>query len=407
MRRGRRGRAVGRYQRPGRVAVAAVERPRLNARALVALLCVTLVVALALLALAAGAQAATSYDPEELAFLQLLNEHRAANGRAPLLLSDQLSLTAERHAHDMGTYGFFSHNSLQSDYYPAGFGFWERLQADGYAGASTSGENLAAGVSGAAQVFALWKDSAGHNANMLDPTVGDARVVFREVGIARVYVPGSPYGWYWATEFGGSLDPTAHDPFAAGASGGLFADVSPSYTYVEAVRSLAEAGIINGYDDGTFRPWASVWRQHFAKMIALTLDLPVSEDDVATFRDVDPSGPETLYPDNYIAAVAARGIAVGTGDGYFSPTVPITRAQVVTMVVRAVQNVRSGTLVTPPAGYLATWGSFSPSHDQPARVAEYNGLLAGLPLSSLDPWGDMTRGEVAQILSNLRERLAR
>ena len=31
-------------------------------------------------------------------------------------------------------------------------------------------------------------------------------------------------------------------------------------------------------------------------------------------------------------------------------------------------------------------------------MAEYNGLLAGLPLGALDPYGPMTRGEIAQVL---------
>ena len=40
------------------------------------------------------------------------------------------------------------------------------------------------------------------------------------------------------------------------------------------------------------------------------------------------------------------------------------------------------------------------------RLAQFNGLLAGLPLSTLDPWGPMSRGEAAQVLSNLLRRLA-
>jgi len=41
-------------------------------------------------------------------------------------------------------------------------------------------------------------------------------------------------------------------------------------------------------------------------MLVLALQLPVTEDDVCPFVDVGISGPETLYPDNYIAVAAAR-----------------------------------------------------------------------------------------------------
>ena len=181
-----------------------------------------------------------------------------------------------------------------------------------------------------------------------------------------------------------------------------FTDVSGGHAYATAIDDLSTRGIINGYDDGSFRPGNPVWRQHFAKMIVLTLDIPVSEADVCPFGDVTRGGASTLYPDNFIAVAAARGITNGTGPGTFAPMADISRAQVVTMVVRAVQNILPGTLGTPPSGYQNTWGSgFSPIHGPNARVAEHNGLLTGLPVGSLDPWGKMPRGEVAQVLHNL------
>src|SRR5680860_1598521 len=71
------------------------------------------------------------------------------------------------------------------------------------------------------------------------------------------------------------------------------------------------------------------------------------------------------------------------------------------MVVRAADSGRLGGLNSPPNGYSSTWGSFSGMHAPNAAVAEYNGLLDGLPLTTLDPWGAMPRGEVAQVLDNL------
>ena len=55
----------------------------------------------------------------------------------------------------------------------------------------------------AAAVFQGWKNSPGHNANMLSAN-------FKVLGVSLVYVSGSPYGSYWTTDFGGYVDPTAH-----------------------------------------------------------------------------------------------------------------------------------------------------------------------------------------------------
>ena len=76
------------------------------------------------------------------------------------------------------------------------------------------------------------------------------------------------------------------------------------------------------------------------------------------------------------------------------------------MAVRAVESEFPGLLQDPSSGFSGTWGSFSPTHAANAKKAEYNGLLAGLSLSQLGPWGDMPRGEVAQVLGNLLSLLS-
>jgi hypothetical protein len=159
--------------------------------------------------------------------------------------------------------------------------------------------------------------------------------------------------------------------------------------------------IVGGYPDDTFRPANPLWRAQFAKMIIGTLGLPCSESDVSPFADVEDGGPDTLYPDNFIAVAYAFGITYGTSPATFSPYRNITRAQVVTMVVRAMDSIHPTTLAAPPESYRATWGDFDPTHGTSTRRAEYNGLLDGLPVTELDPWGDMSRGEVAQILYNV------
>jgi len=181
-----------------------------------------------------------------------------------------------------------------------------------------------------------------------------------------------------------------------------FSDVPSSHPYYVAVNALADQGVVSGYGTGNFGPSDPVMRQQFAKMIVLAGGFPASEDDICYFVDVDKGGPSTLFPDNYVAVCAARGITTGYTATMFKPYDNITRYQVITMVVRAAVNLRSDLLATPPAGWAATgtWGS-DPIHGANATRAQYNGLLDGLPLSSLDPRGSMSRGEVAQVLYNL------
>lgn len=191
--------------------------------------------------------------------------------------------------------------------------------------------------------------------------------------------------------------------FAAPAQAAVFPDVSATHPYRLQIEVLAQLGVVGGFADGRFRPDAPVTRQQFAKMVVLAMRIPVSEADVSLFGDVARTGDESLFPDNYIAAVAREGITTGTKKpvggtpGLFSPGADISLAQVVTMMTRA-----SGrTLVAPPSGYRSVWGDFNASHELPARLAQYNGLLRYFPAATLSPWKKATRGEVAALLYNL------
>ncbi len=350
------------------------------------------------------AHAAVGYDSQELAFLELINQYRAEQGRAPLALSGQLSLTAERHSSDMAKYGFFSHVSEQSDYYPVGSHSWDRMRLDGYDAAHTTGENLGAGMAEAASALSAWKGSPTHNSNMLDPGEGSNRTVWRVIGIARALDPSTGV-WYWTTEFGTAPDGSDGQPPATpdDAANPSFTDVPATHPYAPAVAQLAERNVVDGYTDGSFGLNDPLLRQQFTKLAVNALGYTPSEADRCVFPDVDSSGPASLYPDNYIGFAWSRGIVEGNPNGLFAPLEPVSRAQAISMVVRAVSWVEPGRLAPPSVAFNGPWGEFSPIHSGNVRIAAYNGLLQGLPLAQLDPWGRMPRGEIAQILFNLSQ----
>ncbi|MDP8926160.1 MAG: CAP domain-containing protein [Actinomycetota bacterium] len=63
-------------------------------------------------------------------------------------------------------------------------------------------ENLIAGYKTAEEVFEGWHTSPGHDADILNSNQW-------VIGIARIYVPGSTYNWYWTTDFGSDVDHTS------------------------------------------------------------------------------------------------------------------------------------------------------------------------------------------------------
>lgn len=187
----------------------------------------------------------------------------------------------------------------------------------------------------------------------------------------------------------------------------VFSDVPTNHPYFTAIFHLSKQGVIGGFTDGTFRAGAAVMRQQYAKMLVKTLGLTVTGTEVCPFGDVEEqSGTDPFYPSKYVAVCAAHGIIQGKTAKLFAPYDDVTRFQAITMVVRGIDDIDRGLLKTPDATYQSTWSpALSTVHGENARLAEFNGLLEGLPLAQLDPLGAMTRGEIAQLMWNLMKLL--
>jgi len=129
--------------------------------------------------------------PEELAaeVVRLVNVERAKEGLPALGTFDSLTKAAEIRAPE--TAKLFSHNR------PDGSSCFTALDATGASkGAYTSGENIAAGSSTAADVVEQWMNSPGHRANILNKD-------FTHIGVGYCK-SGSGYGHYWVQMFVGT-----------------------------------------------------------------------------------------------------------------------------------------------------------------------------------------------------------
>lgn len=97
-----------------------------------------------------------------------------------------------------------------------------------------------------------------------------------------------------------------------------------------AISTLSNMGIIDGFSDGTFRPYAKITRAQFAK-IAVGFFETTREDYQGYFADVDI---DAWYTE-YVEAAARVGLIEGFNDGTFRPNTNITRAQACVIVNRA------------------------------------------------------------------------
>ncbi len=172
-----------------------------------------------------------------------------------------------------------------------------------------------------------------------------------------------------------------------------FTDVPPDQPFYSYIQCLACAGIISGYADGTYRPYAPVTRGQLAKFVANAAGyddaIPAHQQ---TFSDVPPGDPFWLF----VERAAAHGVIAGYADGTFHPYASVTRGQAAKFVANA-------------AGYddaiPALQQTFS---DVPAgnpfwlfvERAALHGVIAGYADGTFHPYAAVTRGQTAKFVTN-------
>lgn len=159
---------------------------RVRRRVAFGALCLGLILSLVLSPARQDEARADGSEAERL--LELINGYRQENDVAPLVPSETLLTTAGRHSEDMATYGFFSHESEESSYYPEGFELTERTAREGYPTNVYLAENIAWGQDTAKEVFEDWRLSPDHDTNMLNGYYTAAGIGYS--------------GSYWTADFG-------------------------------------------------------------------------------------------------------------------------------------------------------------------------------------------------------------
>lgn len=97
-----------------------------------------------------------------------------------------------------------------------------------------------------------------------------------------------------------------------------------------AVAQAAQAGWINGYEDGTFRPNAGVTRVEMAVMTARALNVSgegIHESSFADGSDIP------VWAQHAVASLRQLGIISGNDNNQFLPYAPATRAEAVTVLM--------------------------------------------------------------------------
>lgn len=156
--------------------------------------------------------------------------------------------------------------------------------------------------------------------------------LFARLGIAQGYGDGTfkPDASITRGEFAAML--VKLFPLAQGtAATPGFTDLGNSWAR-DAVLTLASNGIINGYEDGTFRADRKITRAEIIAILARMVNLAaVKQEKTVNFQDIDHS-----WAKDQIRLAANAGIISGRSENLFDPNQSATRSEVLAVLLRAI-----------------------------------------------------------------------
>ena len=170
-----------------------------------------------------------------------------------------------------------------------------------------------------------------------------------------------------------------------------FIDVPDDYWAQKPIVYLATLGIMDSYDDGTFRPTREMTRGEMAVLLIKAKGFSVGKEVHVRFPDI----PLQRYEAPYVSLAVERRYINGYPDGKFHPETRITRAEAAAIMARF-----SGLYVKPkvneqvfPDLPVTHWASPSIAATKEKGFFEY---IAG---KGFGPNLYLTRAEAAEIIS--------
>lgn len=165
-----------------------------------------------------------------------------------------------------------------------------------------------------------------------------------------------------------------------------FTDVTSSYVYSDAIDYTQSLGIVQGYEDGTFRPDTPINRAEFTKVIIATVYDQETLDSCNTSRFTDV--PDGAWYMPYICVAEMHGIIDGYADQSFKPAQLINFAEASKIITN---TLIAQTNLGDPVWYEPFVRTLDSRNAIPTTITTFE--------------HNVTRGEMVEIIWRLKENI--
>ena len=172
----------------------------------------------------------------------------------------------------------------------------------------------------------------------------------------------------------------------------IFTDIEEVQWAKEAIVTLAEQGIINGYDNGLFKPNNNVTRAEFVKIIVTAFNIS-SDNNEVSFSDVD----DDSWYAPYVKTAYSTGIVNGYSADVFGVNDNITRQDMAVIIVRTL-NYLGINLTDIGASEFFDSDSISDYAVSAVNILHSRGIVNGVGANKFNPHDYTTRAAVAKVI---------
>lgn len=190
--------------------------------------------------------------------------------------------------------------------------------------------------------------------------------------------------------------------FATAHQNGNFSDVDGDHWAGDAIEQMVKYGVINGYDDGTFRPDQAVKRDEFSTMMVKSLNLSIDWNAESSFNDMDDAYWAVPYVET--AKYYLTGYQSG-GKVYFKPQEKAVREDMAVALVKAL-GYENASYDDDELAIFEDASSISPNLKKYVCIAVDKGIMSGSINGNkryFNPTSAITRAESAVLLNQVIE----
>lgn len=183
----------------------------------------------------------------------------------------------------------------------------------------------------------------------------------------------------------------AETPAETDASGTELSDISGHWAE-RTIRALVSKGVVNGYEDGTYRPQNGVTKGEFIKLLLAASGTKIKTGNFTGYEDVNKS-----WAKDYVYTALSMGICdnIDKSASEFGVNDEITRAEATALLGRLTNPSAQGEPEFTDTAEIPSWAVSA------VYASVKLGLITGMEDGSFKPENNLTRAEAAVIIERV------